>query len=139
MKIIICCKNTTSLKKVRQALHCQLNIATINLSQKYYNNNRMCVTKHDNFFWQYDSAYLHIYVICENKGISWGFCGRAHLIYVEDTVCKEFVRDVLEPTLTTLVFGLDMGVRLPLVPIQYFDVFDVSNSTRIKKENNHAS
>ena len=59
------------------------------------------------------STSIRVNIICEQSWSARGF--RANLIYVQNTVSETFID-------TIFIYSFENGVRIPCVPIQYFDI-----------------
>lgn len=108
MEIFICTKDKAGMDKV---LHTLL---------MYYNFKIKRMYKH---YIAYDdsSTPIRVNIICEQ---SWSACGfRANLIYVQNTVSEKFIDTILQPMLKPFIYGFDNGVKIPYVPLQYFDIY----------------
>lgn len=107
MEIFICTKDKAGMDKV---LHTLL---------MYYNFKIKRMYKH---YIAYDdsSTSIRVNIICEQSWSARGF--RANLIYVQNTVSEKFIDTILQPMLKPFIYSFDNGVRIPCVPIQYFDI-----------------
>lgn len=108
MEIFICAKDEIGMDKV---LHTLLT---------YYNFKVKRMYKH---LIAYDdsSTSIRVNIICEQSWSARGF--RANLIYVQNTVSEKFIDTILQPMLKPFIYGFDNGVKIPYVPLQYFDIY----------------
>lgn len=107
MEIFICTKDEAGMNKV---LHTLLT---------YYNFKVKRMYKHL-IAYSNSSTPMRVHIICEQSLSARGFC--ADLIYVQNTVSEKFIDTILQPMLKPFIYDFDNGVKIPRVPIQYFDI-----------------
>lgn len=107
MEIFICTKDEIGMGKVVYTL------------LKYYNFKVKRMYKH---LIAYDdsSMSMHINIICERSWDARGYL--ANLIYVQNTVSEKFIDTILQPMLKPFIYGFNSSVKIPCIPIQYFDI-----------------
>ncbi len=107
MTIFICTKDEIGMDKV---LHTLL---------MYYNFRVKRMHKH---LLAYDnsSTPMRVHIICEQNWDARGYC--ANLIYVQNTVSEKFIDTILQPMLKPFIYGFNSSVKIPCIPIQYFDI-----------------
>ncbi len=111
MEIFICTKDEVGMDKV---LHTLLTYHNFKVKRMY---------KHL-IAYDISSMSMRVDIICEQSwSESWNARGyRANLIYVQNTVSEKFIDTILQPMLKPFIYGFDNGVKIPCVPIQYFDI-----------------
>lgn len=107
MKIFICTKDEIGMDKM---LHTLLT---------YYNFKVKRMYKH---LVAYDasSMSMRVDIICEQSWDARGYC--ANLIYVQNTVSEKFIDTILQPMLKPFIYGFNNSVKIPCIPIQYFNI-----------------
>lgn len=107
MEIFICTKDEIGMDEV---LHTLLTCYNFRIKRMYQH-----LIAYDD-----SSTSMRVHIICEQ---SWGARGyRANLIYVQNTVSEKFIDTILQPMLKPFIYSFDNGVKIPWVPIQYFDI-----------------
>lgn len=107
MEIFICTKDEVGMDKMLRTL------------LTYYNFKVKRMYKHL-IAYNDSSAPMRVNIIYEQSWSARGF--RADLIYVQNTVSKKFIDTVLQPMLKPFIYDLSIGVKIPYVPIQYFEI-----------------